>query len=333
MMAQEIRLKASNVTRTNLATGPVLESRSRVSPPTKIAGYENRCMWFREYLDRIIDDSPELSYRTYPKHNVGAVDFSFRLAWSWISLIYATAKDVIKEGQEFTEFSGRNLMANYGMLRNYRFTDTTEDIRGAKLYGLNDEKLGKIDDVIFDHSEGTIRYVVVDTGGWLSTKKFIVPAERLRASTKHDDDFTVDLTKAQVESFPPYTETDLESDEQWSDYEGKYRSKWDADPVMHREGTDRNITPTTQQMLGNSPSARAAGAPNAARTAPGDTPEIEDTAFMEPGYAAGTDTVEIDTSAVGIGPRWDTFQNRLRERRKEVVGLGQRREDEYPKAS
>jgi sporulation protein YlmC with PRC-barrel domain len=224
-------------------------------------------------------------------------------------------------------------MANYGMLRNYRFTDTTEDIRGAKLYGLNDEKLGKIDDVIFDHSEGTIRYVVVDTGGWLSTKKFIVPADRLRASTKHDNDFVVDLTKEQVESFPPYKETDLESDEQWSNYEGKYHAKWDADPVMHREGTDRNITPTTQQMPGNSPSARAAGAPNAAQTAAGDTAEIEDTEFIEPGYAAGTDTVEIDVSAVGIGPRWDTFQNRLRERRKEVVGLGQRREDEYPKAS
>jgi sporulation protein YlmC with PRC-barrel domain len=224
-------------------------------------------------------------------------------------------------------------MANYGMLRNYRFTDTTEDIRGAKLYGLNDEKLGKIDDVIFDHSEGTIRYVVVDTGGWLTTKKFIVPAERLRASTKHDNDFSVDLTKAQVESFPPYTETDLESDEQWSDYEGKYRAKWDADPVMHQDGANRNITPTTQQMPGNSPTASAAGTPNTARTAPSDTAEIEDTELIEPGYATSTDTVEIDTSAVGIGPRWDTFQDRLRERRKEVAGMEQSREDEYPKAS
>ena len=145
-------------------------------------------------------------------------------------------------------------MANYGMLRNYRFTDAAEDIRGSKLYGLDDEKLGKIDDVIFDHSEGSIRYVVVDTGGWLSTKKFIVPADRLRPSTEHDDAFAVDLTKAQVENFPPYKETDLESDEQWSDYEGKYRSKWEADPVMHRKETDRNITPTTQHMPGSSAS-------------------------------------------------------------------------------
>ena len=222
-------------------------------------------------------------------------------------------------------------MANYGMLRNYRFTDAAEDIRGAKLYGLDDEKLGKIDDVIFDHSEGTIRYVVVDTGGWLSTKKFIVPADRLRPSAEHDDAFAVDLTKAQVESFPPYSETDLESDEQWSDYEGKYRSKWETNPVMHRAETDRNITPTTQQMQGTSPSAPVASI-SPENT---DTAEIEDTEFIQPGFAAGTSTVEIDNTAVGIGPRWDTFQDRLRERRKEVINTGTsgRREDEYRKAS
>src|SRR5947208_10687537 len=142
-------------------------------------------------------------------------------------------------------------MAQHGMLRDYRFTDASEDIRGAKLYGVNDEKLGKIDDVIFDHATGVIRYVVVDTGGWLSTKKFLVPAERLRASSKHQDDFQVDLSKQQIEGFPPYDEAHLESDEQWADYEGRYRSKWETNPVMHRAETDRNITQTTQQTTGN----------------------------------------------------------------------------------
>ena len=41
-------------------------------------------------------------------------------------------------------------MAQHGMLREYRFTEASEDIRGSKLYGGNDEKLGKIDDVIFE---------------------------------------------------------------------------------------------------------------------------------------------------------------------------------------
>jgi len=203
-------------------------------------------------------------------------------------------------------------MAHYGTLRDYRFTNAAEDIRGSKLYGLKDEKLGKIDDVIFDHFTGLISYVVVDTGGWLSTKTFIVPAGRLRTSTEHKDDFVVDLTKAQVEAFPPYNEADLESEQRWVDYEGRYRSKWEADPVMHRTGTDRNITPTTQQMPGNSPSERAAAV----------SAEENTDAFTEGGFAASTDTVVISQGAMGIGPRWDTFQNRLRERRKEVINTG-----------
>lgn len=54
-------------------------------------------------------------------------------------------------------------MAHYGTLKDFRVADAAEDIRGSHLYGLEDEKLGKIDDVIFDHSTGNIRYVVVDT--------------------------------------------------------------------------------------------------------------------------------------------------------------------------
>ncbi len=114
------------------------------------------------------------------------------------------------------------------------------------MYGLDDEKLGKIDDVIFDHATGGIRYVVVDTGGWLSSKKFIVPPYQLSQSPQHEDDFQVHLTREQIELFPPYNESDVESDDKWNDYEGRYRSQWEQKPVMHRATTDRNITPTTQ---------------------------------------------------------------------------------------
>lgn len=230
-------------------------------------------------------------------------------------------------------------MAQHGMLRDYRFTDAAEDIRGAKLYGLDDEKLGKIDDVIFDHSTGVIRYVVVDTGGWLSTKKFLVPAERLRESTEHQDDFVVDLSKQQVEGFPPYDEAHLESDEQWSDYEGRYRSKWETSPVMHRAETDRNITPTTQQMPGNSPSERAAdsasGSSSGTSSGNLNSRNADTGAFTEGGFASSTDSVVISQSANGIGPRWDRFQDRLRERRKEVISTGRTPEsaDKYRKAS
>lgn len=221
-------------------------------------------------------------------------------------------------------------MAQYGTLRDYRFTDAADDIRGSHLYGLNDEKLGKIDDVIFDHSTCQISYVIVDTGGWLSTKKFILPAQRIRASAKHKDDFEVDLNKKQIESFPPYNETDLESDERWSDYEQRYRAQWEADPVMHMKETDRNIT---YEMPGNSPSGRAANAAHGGsdrRATPGDL-SGEDTALDEAGYAASTDSVIIDSNAMGIGPRWDRFQERLRERRDEAINA--QLDDEIRRAS
>jgi PRC-barrel domain len=142
-------------------------------------------------------------------------------------------------------------MAHYGMLRDYRFSESAEDVRGSAVYGIDDEKLGKIDDVIFDHSTGEIRYTVVDTGGWLTSKKFIVPADRLRPSATHDDDYEVDLNKPQIESFPAYDEKAIESQDKWADYESRYRSSWKVSPVQHREGTDRNITPPVSATGGS----------------------------------------------------------------------------------
>lgn len=218
-------------------------------------------------------------------------------------------------------------MAHYGTLKDFRVADAAEDIRGSHLYGSNDEKLGKIDDVIFDHSTGNIRYVVVDTGGWLSTKRFLVPAEALRESTKHKNDFEVNLDKHQIENFPPYNESELESESKWAGYEGRYRSKWVADPVMHRAETDRNITPTTQQVSGNSNSQLASDhaqgrVPVSRSTASSSSSRADLAAAAAPTdrvVPAGSDSVVISNSAVGIGGRWDTFQSRLRERRKEAV--------------
>jgi len=219
-------------------------------------------------------------------------------------------------------------MAHYGTLKNMAIAEAGEDVRGAHLYGINDEKLGKIDDVIFDHSTGDIRYAVVDTGGWLSSKKFLVPAEALRASAKHQDNFEANVTKQQIEGFPPYDESDLDSDTKWSGYEGRYRAKWVANPVMHRAETDRNVTPTTKQTTGNLQSEQAAaeahGQPVMRRMQPvsTSTEKADWEAASRPterAVSAGTDSVVISSNAEGIGGRWDTFQSRLRGRRKEAV--------------
>ena len=135
-------------------------------------------------------------------------------------------------------------MAHVGRLHGQRFTSGSEldEIRGSNVYGLEDKKLGKIDDVIFDHISGDIRYVVIDTGGLLSTKKFIVPADRLMASGEHENDYAVNLTREQIEAFPPYDENTVEAQHRWNDYETRYNAAWKDNPVQHRAGSDRNIT-------------------------------------------------------------------------------------------
>ncbi len=201
-------------------------------------------------------------------------------------------------------------MAQFGVLRDFRFSEgDVDDIRGAKVYGLNDDKLGKIDDVIFEHSTGSIHYAVIDTGGWLSSKKFVVPADRLRASIKHDGDYETSLTREQIESFPPYNESDLESESQWKAYEEKYRSAWKDDPVQHREGTDRDVTPAANEVPAPSGSAYVASR----------QPLTDDADLTERIIPPTADEVEIESSANGIGNRWSTFEERLRERRKEAV--------------
>ena len=200
-------------------------------------------------------------------------------------------------------------MSHYGLLRDYRFENagTTDDIRGAKIYGRDDEKLGKIDDVIFDHSTGNIRYLVVDTGGWLSSKEFLVPAGRVRGSQKHTDDFEISATKEQIERFPEYKESDLGSDEDWKRYEKNYEAAWDDGPVQHRKGSDRDITPTPNEMPAQ---------PGSIGSQLSASEQAELSSRIIP---AGSDDVTIQSSAAGIGRRWLTFEQRLRQHRRDIT--------------
>src|ERR1700691_1742022 len=201
-------------------------------------------------------------------------------------------------------------MARYGTLGDYRFNDTQEaaiDIRGSKVDGLKDQELAQIDDVVFDEATGAIVFVVVDTGGWLSSKKFIVPPQEVRPSLQHENDFLVDLTKEQIERFPPYDGKALTSEEEWADYESRYRSKWVEKPVMHREATDRNITPTTQQQVG-----AGSGTLSSDEVV---TAELDAETEVTPIHPEGA----MEVSPAGPTLRWSAFEDSLRQRREEVL--------------
>ena len=73
-----------------------------------------------------------------------------------------------------------------------------------------------------------------------------MPANQLNDSAKHDGDYVVDLTQEQIENFPPFDEQNLNSDQEWSVYESRYRDSWSEGGILHREGSNRIVTPSSE---------------------------------------------------------------------------------------
>lgn|SRR5262249_22261888 len=123
----------------------------------------------------------------------------------------------------------------YSTLRDYRFDRDIDDIRGSSVNGRGDEKLGKVDDVVFDSDNGQIRYVVVDTGGWLSSRRFLVPPDELQPSVAHEKDFNVNMTKTQIEDFPALDEQVLDDKQKFENYDRQYHSSWTVEPATRKQ--------------------------------------------------------------------------------------------------
>jgi len=145
---------------------------------------------------------------------------------------------------------------HFGTLNDYKFADQGREIRGTLLYGEDNEKLGTIHDVIFDHESGAIKYAVIDTGGWLHHKYFLVPANRITTYEKHEDHFYAKLRKEQIEYLPPYDPKLVEDHGKWADYEKRYESAWTDDGgILHAKGSPRIVTPEPDQETGSHPVA------------------------------------------------------------------------------
>jgi PRC-barrel domain len=113
-------------------------------------------------------------------------------------------------------------MAHYGTLHNFRFSNEADDIRGATLYDAQNQKLGMIDDLIFDHQSGSVRYAIVDAGSWFRGRYFLIPASHIASRNEERNEYRVDLTREQIKRLPIYAESHLRDEETWRDYEETY---------------------------------------------------------------------------------------------------------------
>jgi uncharacterized protein YrrD len=78
---------------------------------------------------------------------------------------------------------------------------SVHEIRGYKLQA-KDGEFGKVDDVLFDEKLWVIRYLVADTGSWLSGRKVLIPPSVLGKPSWKDSALPVDLVKSEIEESP-----------------------------------------------------------------------------------------------------------------------------------
>ncbi len=89
------------------------------------------------------------------------------------------------------------------------YRDTFKDnsishIDEYSVYADGDDKVGSVEDGLFDDTTGQFRYLVVDTGPWIFGKKVLLPIGRAQFDNNQQRIYVNGLTKNQVEELPKY---------------------------------------------------------------------------------------------------------------------------------
>ena len=217
-------------------------------------------------------------------------------------------------------------MPHYGILRDHKMEDV-DDLRGADVYGVDDEKLGTIDDVIFDHSSGDIRYIVLKTGGLLSRRKVMVPANRVEPYGNHEDKFYAELDKERLEMLPEFREETMKAQGDWSTYEKDYEKRWNDGAVMYNKNTGRIITAPHEEEVGPAIGSRSAPASGRRLDLKPEKVGKEDDLL---GVASGVSKTTLRPKKPSIGGKEDVeMMQREREQREIMNPIG--KEIEIPR--
>jgi uncharacterized protein YrrD len=74
-------------------------------------------------------------------------------------------------------------------------------LKGYKLDSLDGE-IGKVKEFYFDDQHWTIRYLVADTGNWLTDRQVLISPYAMVAVNKEEQNIEINLTKKQIEDSP-----------------------------------------------------------------------------------------------------------------------------------
>ena len=106
--------------------------------------------------------------------------------------------------------------------------DSAVDFDDLDVYGSDDEKLGELDGFLVEHGAGTVRYLVVDSGGWFTSRRLLIPAEHVTVD-RDARTMRVATTKGSLRSgYPEFDEDRFGrfSDEEYHAYQRRLGTTW-----------------------------------------------------------------------------------------------------------
>ena len=105
--------------------------------------------------------------------------------------------------------------------------DSVVEFDDLDVVGTNDDRLGELDGFLVEHGAGTVRYLVVDSGGWFTSRRFLLPAEHVTID-REAKRARVEVSKGTLRDYPEFDEDRFGrfSDEEYHAYQRRLGAAW-----------------------------------------------------------------------------------------------------------
>lgn len=119
--------------------------------------------------------------------------------------------------------------------------DTDMDFDGLAVRGPDDEPLGEVDGFLVDSGSGRVLYTVVDSGGWFTSRRFLLPIGHATVD-RTGSALRVDVSRERLRSYPEFDERTFRglTDEELRTYENRMGSICCPDDVPGDPGSWRH---------------------------------------------------------------------------------------------
>ena len=116
--------------------------------------------------------------------------------------------------------------------------DSVVDFDGLDVRGTDNAKLGDVEGFLVDPASGRVLYVVVDSGGWFSSRRFLLPIGHA-AIDRDASALRVDVARDTLRTYPEFDEDRFRefSDEDFNAYEKRMTAACCPDDATSSSGS------------------------------------------------------------------------------------------------